>query len=279
MNHLNHMNTKRFLAAILGICAGMAVLLASDDFRASDFSRYLLASDDGTASAGAAAATSATSSAATSKGRVLQTEEPSRPMRILKVEEGTISDENRELIYLRPTTGTARSLKGATEGVSKDDVLRRVKEIMAHLDQNVEPATGTAGGDQKDDALITGRSLHLLQLEFPDCVGLNEEECQAQIMDDLETNTALLAHLGGTTDDLQFEVRTKRHEDDSDHAKVVILTDDTGTKVVGTDGDSIVHYPYKVSALLEQKDFFIVFYRSHAYTFLSSSPSTTLVIL
>ena len=137
MNHLNHMNTKRFLAAILGICAGMAVLLASDDFRASDFSRYLLASDDGTASAGAAAATSATSSAATSKGRVLQTEEPSRPMRILKVEEGTISDENRELIYLRPTTGTARSLKGATEGVSKDDVLRRVKEIMAHLDQNV----------------------------------------------------------------------------------------------------------------------------------------------
>jgi len=200
-------------------------------------------------------------------------------MRILKVEEGTISDENRELIYLRPTTGTARSLKGATEGVSKDDVLRRVKEIMAHLDQNVEPATGTAGGDQKDDALITGRSLHLLQLEFPDCVGLNEEECQAQIMDDLETNTALLAHLGGTTADLQFEVRTKRHEDDSDHAKVVILTDDTGTKVVGTDGDSIVHYPYKVSALLEQKDFLIVFYRSHAYTFLSSSPSTTLVIL
>ncbi len=237
----------------------MAVLLAGDDFRASDFSRYLLASDDGTASAD------------TSKGRVLQTEEPSRPMRILKVEEGTLSDEDRELIYLRPTTGTA-SLKGATEGVSKDDVLRRVKDIMAHLDQHIEPATGTADGDQKDDGSSATRSLHLLQLEFPDCVGLNEEECQAQIMDDLETNTALLAHLGGTSDDLQFEVRTKRHEGDADHAKVVILTDDTGTKVVGTDGDSIVHYPYKVSALLGQKEFFIVLYCSHAYisTFLSS---------
>ena len=234
-----NLNTKRFLAAILGICAGMAVLLAGDDFRASDFSRYLLASDDGTSTA---------SADDTSKGRVLQTEEPSRPMRILRVEEGTLSDEDRELIYLRPTTGTARSLKaGATEGVSRDDVLRRVKEIMAHLEQHVEPATGTVDGDEKDDGNSATRSLHLLQLEFPDCVGLNEEECQAQIMDDLETNTALLAHLGGTTDDLQFEVRTKRHEDDADHTKVVILTDDTGTKVVGTDGDSIVHYPYKVS--------------------------------
>ena len=233
-----NLNTKRFLAAVLGICAGTAALLGVGEVSASNFSRYLLANDvDKSTAATSDADRDAKAAAATSsEGRVLKTtEEPSRSMRILKVEEGTALDEDRELIYLKPTTAS-RSLKG-TEGPSKGDVLRRVREIMAHLDQHVE----SVGGDSAT------RSLHLLQLEFPDCVGLNEEECEATIVQDLQENEALLTHLGGTTDDLQFEVRPKRHEDDVDHAKVVILTDDSGTQVVGTNGDSIVHYPYKVS--------------------------------
>ena len=233
--HQMNLNTKRFLAAVLGICAGTAALLGVGDASASNFSRYLLASDGDKSQNKSTTATS-DAAATSSKSRVLKTMEgPSRPMRILKVEEGTTSDDDRELIYLKPTTAS-RSLKG-TEGPSKGDMLRRVKEIMAHLDQHVESAGA-------DSAI---RSLHLLQLEFPDCVGLNEKECEATIMQDLEQNEALLTHLGGTTDDLQFEVRPKRHEDDVDHAKVVILTDDSGTQVVGTNGDSIVHYPYKVS--------------------------------
>ena len=238
MNH--RLNSKRFLAAILGVCVGTAALLGVGDASVSKFSRYLLASDgdESAAATSDAGAKAASTSSASSKGRVLKTmEEPSRPMRILKVEESTTLDEDRELIYLKPITAS-RSLKG-TEGPTKGDMLRRVKEIMAHLDQHVESASS-------DSAT---RSLHLLQLEFPDCVGLNEKECEATIMRDLEQNEALLTHLGGTTDDLQFEVRPKRHEDDVDHAKVVILTDDSGTKVVGTNGDSIVHYPYKVSEI------------------------------
>ena len=179
-----NLNTKRFLAAVLGICAGTAALLGVGDASASNFSRYLLASDGDKS-------TTATSDAAatSSKGRVLKTMEgPSRPMRILKVEEGTASDEDRELIYLKPTTAS-RSLKG-TEGPSKGDMLRRVKEIMAHLDQHVE----SAGADSAT------RSLHLLQLEFPNCVGLNEKECEATIMQDLEQNEALLTHAFGWND-------------------------------------------------------------------------------
>ena len=99
-----NLNTKRFLAAVLGICAGTAALLGvGDASAASSFSRhhtYLLASD------GDKSTTATFDAAATSsKGRVLKTMEgPSRPMRILKVEEGTASDEHRELICLKPTT-------------------------------------------------------------------------------------------------------------------------------------------------------------------------------
>ena len=98
-----NLNTKRFLAAVLGICAGTAALLGVGEVSASNFSRYLLANDvDKSTAATSDADRDAKAAAATSsEGRVLKTtEEPSRSMRILKVEEGTALDEDRELIYL-----------------------------------------------------------------------------------------------------------------------------------------------------------------------------------
>ena len=108
---------------------------------------------------------------------------------------------------------------------------RALKRIAAKMDEDVD-------GDAEGDAEQSRRLDHHLTVHFPDCVLLNEAECKEAILTDLESSPDLYAHIGGY---VEFDTRKKRSPDphDPDHDKVVLVTDSTGTKVIGLNGDCI----------------------------------------
>ena len=108
---------------------------------------------------------------------------------------------------------------------------RALKKIAAKMDEDVD-------GDAEGDAEQSRRLDHHLTVHFPDCVLLNEAECKEAILTDLESSPDLYAHIGGY---VEFDTRKKRSPDphDPDHDKVVLVTDSTGTKVIGLNGDCI----------------------------------------
>ena len=108
---------------------------------------------------------------------------------------------------------------------------RVLKNIASKMDKHVDNDAGD-GADQ------SRRLSHHLTVHFPDCVLSGEAECKEAILADLESSPDLYAHIGGY---VEFETRKKRSPDphDPDHDKVVLVTDSTGTKVIGLNGDCI----------------------------------------
>mmetsp|Transcript_19498 Transcript_19498/g.46113 ORF Transcript_19498/g.46113 Transcript_19498/m.46113 type:complete len:297 (+) Transcript_19498:117-1007(+) len=166
----------------------------------------------------------------------------------------TVNDPPRQ----KQKGGGARDLKFATSPAGRDgrklsfdetkEVLLKVlngpegfrvlRDIAAKMDSD---AGAAADGKDADQSRRLG---HHLTVHFPDCVLAGEAECKEAILADLESNPNLYSHIGGF---VEFETRKKRSvdPDDPDHDKVVLKTDSTGTKVIGLNGDCIVHYPFK----------------------------------
>ena len=108
---------------------------------------------------------------------------------------------------------------------------RVLKRIASKMDEDVD-------GDAEGGAEQSRRLGHHLTVHFPDCVLSGEAECKEAILADLESSPDLYAHIGGY---VEFETRKKRspNPNDPDHDKVVLVTDSTGTKVIGLNGDCI----------------------------------------
>ena len=108
---------------------------------------------------------------------------------------------------------------------------RVLKRVASKMDEDVD-------GDAEGGAEQSRRLGHHLTVHFPDCVLSGEAECKEAILADLESSPDLYAHIGGY---VEFETRKKRspNPNDPDHDKVVLVTDSTGTKVIGLNGDCI----------------------------------------
>lgn len=108
---------------------------------------------------------------------------------------------------------------------------RVLKRIASKMDEDVD-------GDAEGGAEQSRRLGHHLTVHFPDCVLSGEAECKEAILADLQSSPDLYAHIGGY---VEFETRKKRspNPNDPDHDKVVLVTDSTGTKVIGLNGDCI----------------------------------------
>jgi len=113
----------------------------------------------------------------------------------------------------------------------QDEAEQRALIRKNYSDHDVQKA-------QEDDerSLDVTRNMYETRITFPECVERLFDDCLALVNKDLVS-------IGLTT--IEVVIHEKRNANQNGYYKVVIMTNEMCDRVIGRDGDGIVHYPFQ----------------------------------